>query len=875
MSPKPNFMKQIISLILLLITAFQSNAQLTSNKLLIRDSLDYKGQKLSINTNSDEFSPIPYKGGLLYISNQPIKEIKSRFNKIYWSADPRFKITDTLGNANAKEVKKIKVFNLNGNSDDFTAPTSNDNDILFNFKKLKLKSNGVEALFSEFSTDQAFAYDEKSNLLIYAKKSNKKVKNIKHWELWQANIINGKLKNKKRLSFVQSTADFLYPYLANEGSRLYFASNLAGGLGGFDIYYANKVGADWSLDLTHLNESINSKFDDISPFVLREDSIYFSSNREGGLGGFDIYGAAFNNAGSVSNLGYPLNSSADELSLSKFSNQYFLTSNKSGNFDISNLEYLPVFVEVKGILTYKSDGSLVKNHLLNLKDKEANLVLSSLSTDTNAHYQFIGKPNRLYEFTTLNGDSIFESFAHETPPNALKVNFASSIHGRSEKQKADSLNQLWAMRQKMIDDSIALHGLNNKFIVYYDFNKSVISKKETIVLDSLLNKLSKMPNAYVVVGAFTDCIGSYKYNYTLSVKRANAVVQYLMKHGLNKNRLVKNGYSKNYTVSPCSTKSNKYSKQLQQNSRRAEIVLSETKKDNWASLEKKRGANYYSVYNSKNSVLPSLITKIVMAKVTLPKPVSANVKQVDTISVKKEIKTVVKVESRVDSKSIIVSKAVAQEVAQPADKIEVKPSKQINIKSSITAQNNDAANTKPSVIIKPTENVKKEAAVVVEPSKVIVAPSTDLSSNEISKDEILQALDSLAKLKKEQERIVEYLTKRINKKPIDVFVQSDSVMVEIYDNGIHDKDSVSIIYNNRIIVDRNELKVNRPIKFTLKVDKNKKHNDLILVAENLGSEPPNTAVMFITEKSGKRQQVMLSTDMTHNEVVYFIRIGKQ
>lgn len=863
MSPKPNFMKQIISLILLLITAYQTNAQLTSNKLLTRDSLDYKGQKLSINTNSDEFSPIPYKGGLLYISNQPIKEIKSRFNKIYWSADPRFKLTDTGIDNKSKEVKKIKVFNLNGNSDDFTAPTSNDNDILFNFKKLKLKSNGVEALFSEFSTDQAFAYDEKSNLLIYAKKSNKKVNNLKHWELWQANIINGKLKNKKKLSFIQSTADYLYPYLANEGTRLYFASNLAGGLGGFDIYYANKVGADWSLDLTHLSQSINSKFDDISPFVIREDSIYFSSNREGGMGGFDIYGAAFSNVASVSNLGYPLNSSADELSLSKFSNQYFLTSNKTGNFDISNLEYLPVFVEVKGILTYKSDGSLVKNHVLNLKDKDANLILNTLTTDTNAHYQFIGKPNRVYEFTTLNGDSVFESFAHETPPNLLKVNFASSIHGRSEKQKVDSLNQLWAMRQKMFEDSMAIHGLNNKFIVYYDFNKSMISKKETIVLDSLLNKLNKMPNANVVVGAFTDCIGSYKYNYKLSVKRANAVVQYLMKHGLNKNRLVKNGYSKNYTVSPCSTKSNKYSKQLQQNSRRAEIVLSETNKENWASLEKKRGANYYSVYNSKSTVLPALITKTLMAKATLPKPVSATSKQVDNLSVNKEIKTVVKSASKVETKlvskvepkPIIVTKPVAQIIEKPTDKVVVKASTPISNKPSVAKI--------------------KDTAAELASKNVIIAPSTDLSSNEISKDEILQALDSLATLKKEQERIVEYLTKRINKKPIDVFVQSDSVMVEIYDNGIHDKDSVSIIYNNRIIVDRNELKVNRPIKFTLKVDKNKKHNDLILVAENLGSEPPNTAVMFITEKSGKRQQVMLSTDMTHNEVVYFIRIGKQ
>jgi uncharacterized protein YpiB (UPF0302 family) len=69
--------------------------------------------------------------------------------------------------------------------------------------------------------------------------------------------------------------------------------------------------------------------------------------------------------------------------------------------------------------------------------------------------------------------------------------------------------------------------------------------------------------------------------------------------------------------------------------------------------------------------------------------------------------------------------------------------------------------------------------------------------------------------------------------------------------------------------------VNKPIQFKLKVNKDKKFNEMIMVAENLGAEPPNTAVMFVTEKNGRRQQIMLSTDMLHNEVVYFIRIGKE
>jgi hypothetical protein len=193
----------------------------------------------------------------------------------------------------------------------------------------------------------------------------------------------------------------------------------------------------------------------------------------------------------------------------------------------------------------------------------------------------------------------------------------------------------------------------------------------------------------------------------------------------------------------------------------------------------------------------------------------------------------------------------------------------VNKSSSSVKKLISNSSPKPVIQVPSKPNVAETKSIVQ-----VAAPSTYVD-DQISKSEILKALDSLATLKREQERIVEYLTKRINKKPIDVFVSSDSVTIEIYDNAIHDKDSVSIIFNNRIIVDKQELKVNKPIKFKLKVDKNKKFNELILVAENLGSDPPNTAVMFVTEKNGRRQQIMLSTDMLHNEVVYFIRIGKE
>ena len=861
----------ILSLASINVSLAQNLDSIKRRTLLVRDSLDYAEKKLSINTNSNEFSPIPYKGGLMYISNQPIKEAKVAFNKIYWTEDPSFNIIENEQvkvNSGSSVTKYIKM----GKGDDFTAPTSNDNDILVNYKKVKKQWNNIERSFINFSTDQAFAYNDSANLLIYAKKSNRKLNGLRHWELWQANLLNGRLKHKKRIVFDDRNANYLYPFISNDLSRLYFSSDKKGTKGGYDIYYVNFKENNWQTTPVQLDSNINSIADELGPFVIG-DSLFFSSNRVGGLGGFDIYTSTFSNSLVVTNQGYPLNSANDEVSLKKMANNYFLTTNRAGNFDIVSMQYLPIAYPINGVLTYKNDGSLVTNHSLLLKDILTDKVIDTIKTDDLARYRFSGKPNRNYEFITLNGDSLLETIDYATVPNQKNFEYAFSILGRSPKQKADSLQAIWALAEQRRLDSIAAYGLATKFIVHYGFNKSTIAPKEKLVLDSLLIKLKKLPNVYIVVGAFTDCIGPYKYNHQLSIKRGNAVVSYLIKHGLSKNRFITNGYASKYNVTPCATGYAKNKKQLQQNNRRAEVVLSDNKKTDWAKLEKQRGAGYYATYNASSVVKPTIP---VLVKAVVP----AIVKK-DTVAITKVVPAVPKKATVVsltqNNSQVVKSNNVVSNISGPS------APKQFS-KTILTERAKDTVakvitksvvkkDTVANVIVKPI--IKKDSVKTNQNAIIIAKPSDFKVDEEMSKAEIIKALDSLAKLKKEQERIVEYLTKRINKKPIDIYVSSDSVTVELYDNGIHDKDSVSVIYNNRIVVDRQELKVNKPIKFMLKVDKNKKNNELVMVAENLGIEPPNTAVMFITEKSGRRQQVMLSTDMTHNEVVYFIRIGKE
>jgi outer membrane protein OmpA-like peptidoglycan-associated protein len=506
-------------------------------------------------------------------------------------------------------------------------------------------------------------------------------------------------------------------------------------------------------------------------------------------------------------------------------------------------------------------------------DNDLKLVVDTIYTDLNANYGYNAKPNRNYTFKVKNAENIEESFSLTTTDKIVPlITYAANLKGRSPIQIQDSVKNIWAAIEQKRQDSLAAVSLESKFIVYYGFDKSYLSPKEMLVLDSLYNKLKKMPSTYLIVGAFTDCIGSYKYNYSLSVNRAKFVVNYLKKKGLPSNRFVSNGYSKNYTITPCTVN---LSKKLQQNNRRAEIVLSSVGNTNWAKLEKERGKSYYTVFDSKKNIIP--------VKLTVKENLIVNVKKEQ----KKDSANILKTALVASSSKVKVVKPLTRPVLNVVDKqakvemkvkdtsivkvIEVvkKDTIKVNKSSSYVTKLNSNPSPKPIIQVAPKPNIAETKPIVQ-----LAAPSTYVD-DQISKSEILKALDSLATLKREQERIVEYLTKRINKKPIDVFVSSDSVTIEIYDNAIHDKDSVSIIFNNRIIVDKQELKVNKPIKFKLKVDKNKKFNELILVAENLGSDPPNTAVMFVTEKNGRRQQIMLSTDMLHNEVVYFIRIGKE
>lgn len=137
----------------------------------------------------------------------------------------------------------------------------------------------------------------------------------------------------KIMPFCSREFSCAHPSISRDGNTLYFTSNLPGGLGGTDIYKVERTDAGWSAPI-NLGQQINSSYDEKFPFIGDDQTLFFASNALGGLGGLDIYYAK-PSAESIwnkpYNLGSPINSNKDDFGL--ISNQSSLFGYFSSNRD--------------------------------------------------------------------------------------------------------------------------------------------------------------------------------------------------------------------------------------------------------------------------------------------------------------------------------------------------------------------------------------------------------------------------------------------------------------------------------------------------------------------------------------------------------------
>lgn len=356
-----------------------------------------------------------------------------------------------------------------------------------------------------------------------------------------------------------------HPALTENGKRLYFASDMPGGYGEKDIYYADydAIHNQWSAPI-NAGPNVNTSEDDMFPTLDNAGNIYFSSKGWIGMGGFDIFKTR-DSAGTfqqAQNVKYPINSGADDFNFSVMRSSErihpldyaFMSSNRAGgkgDDDIYIVRIKPYLFMVKGlVLERESKQALQASIQIQASKKE-----HSIQLNTNEKGQFIAE-------LTLN--EVYALVA--TKPNyfagtAISINTLQITHDST----LELVIYLDAIPPPEYD--FTLQG------VYYDIDKADLRPESKTVLDSLVSILQNNPGLVIELASHTDSRAAADYNLDLSKRRAKSCVDYLVNKGISKSRLVAVGYGETKLVNDCADGVDCSEEEHQQNRRTTFRVL--------------------------------------------------------------------------------------------------------------------------------------------------------------------------------------------------------------------------------------------------------------------------------------------------------------
>ena len=237
---------------------------------------------------------------------------------------------------------------------------------------------------------------------------------IQNLKLYRAEIEGGKWKNIQELAFNSKDYSTGHPCLSNDGTTLYFASDMPGGLGGVDLYKGKVNEQDGSVtQIENVGSIINTSGDEMFPWIYNDYFIY-ASNGQPGFGGLDLYVTKYSANGlntSAKNIGTPINSNADDFALTYVSeNKGFFSSNRKGfgSDDIYSFVQESAFrfsINLSGNLTELNSHELIPNQPLVIKNAKGE-ILDTIVTDDKGNFSYEVDPGQEIIIASNSGDFV-------------------------------------------------------------------------------------------------------------------------------------------------------------------------------------------------------------------------------------------------------------------------------------------------------------------------------------------------------------------------------------------------------------------------------------------------------------------------------------
>ena len=411
-----------------------------------------------------------------------------------------------------------------------------------------------------------------------------------------------------------------HPAMTKDGKTIYFASDLADDGTGQDLYKTILEDSMWSEPI-RLAGDINTRGDEVFPFIHPDGTLYFASDGHPGIGGLDVFSAekSGDNWGNITNLGYKINTSWDDFGLifdEEKAGGYFSSNRPSGVGSDDIYEFKVKGLTLKGLVYDKETGDPIPGASVSvlLEGTEVNQVITNpegkfeISVDKDTEYQLdASKPGYLPNSHIVNTTGLTPESPEEriplTPekklmlsgvvldkhsrahiPGAtvyLKNTTTGGIDSTTSGPSGDftfglepSMNyNLTAQKANCVlskDETFTTAGMTEGTIdkvlemtcflagqvihlknIYYDLDKYNIRPDAARELEQVVEWMKQFPKLTIEMRSHCDSRASYTYNIWLSAKRAESSSNYIISRNVAPERITAAGFGEYLLVNEC------------------------------------------------------------------------------------------------------------------------------------------------------------------------------------------------------------------------------------------------------------------------------------------------------------------------------------
>lgn len=487
----------------------------------------YELKNLSINTEYSDFGPAYYGTKLIYSSAIDTSYYVKR--RYHWNDQPFLDFYVGQINATETEVKREKEFSEVINT-------------RYHEATIAFTESGNRIYFTRNNYDGDLRRDGAgvSHLKLYTAVRSDSTSKDDDWT------------NIQELPFNSDDYSTGHPTVSVDGTKLYFVSDMPGTIGATDIFVVDILGENTYSTPQNLGPTINTSGREMFPFIT-EDKLYLASDGHLGMGGLDVFESDFSSGTFTepSNLGKPLNSKLDDFGFitNVSGEQGFVCSNREGGKGDDDIYAIQRITPIAAIAALDTCIQLGKGYVTNVRTQEriADAIVALYSKDGTRLTETTSKANGDY---ILNYDlkcneryEIRVEKAGYSPNN--KVFVTSEISAETVVPlQLETLSELIVEEDGLLKIKIG--------IIFFDLDKDYIRPDAAVELNKIVTLMSQQPKMKIRIESHTDARSDDGYNLDLSQRRAISTRDYLIRQGINTNRIIDaKGFGESQLLNNC------------------------------------------------------------------------------------------------------------------------------------------------------------------------------------------------------------------------------------------------------------------------------------------------------------------------------------